>query len=190
MKSRKRSSRLFEDLCSQREPNLFDGIAPQTTCNEIFRASSLQESMINSADLDSIITVRSVVWPEYPKFSIANLLANNMQRYAQEYHKVGGAYETKKYYLAQSIFWSFKSLVFSSVDPATRKTTLNYISMRYHDIADMAAIGSEDQVRASALSEAFKLLENMEFSSDPASNPEQDPDQIVPFEDEPQLPQE
>lgn len=180
----------IEDLCSQRVPNLFNDFAPESVRGEISDASAWQEEMTSSETLDRIIAVRSEVWEDYPRLGIADLLANNMQRYAQEYRKIG-RYETVKYYQAQSIFWSFRSLAFSS-DSSRKKDILNYISMRYHDIADMAANGSDDEVRATALSEAFKLLENMDLSSDRASGPEQipEPEPILPAEDGPPLPQE
>jgi len=145
--------------------NIFDRDAPDTVKDEIAKVSEQEKDMTNSDQLDNIIEVRIEVWEDYPKRGIACLLANNMQRYACEYDSAGGAYETIKYYYAQSIFWTWKSLSFDYVTPYMLKSDLNYIKMRYHDIADKAANGSEEQKRASALSEAFQILENMEFSS-------------------------
>ena len=64
-----------------------------------------------------------------------------------------------------------------------RKNILNYISMRYHDIADMAVDESMDQLRASALSDAFQLLENMDLASTYISAPEDAPESAVSVED-------
>lgn len=153
-----------EELLAPQTENIFDNEAPETVKNEIADASELEKEMTNSNQLDNIIEVRTEAWENYPKRGIANLLANNMQRYAQEYTAVGGAYEAIKYYHAQSIFWTWESLAFNYVTPYMLKDSLNYISMRYHDIADEAANGSEEQIRASALSEAFKILENMDFT--------------------------
>lgn len=75
-------------------------------------------------------------------------------------------------YHGQSIFWTWRSLTFASVTSYTLKNDLDYVRMRYHDIADAATSGSEDQIRASALSEAFRLLENMEFSLEKAGPPD------------------
>lgn len=173
----------LEDLCSQQVANLFDENAPEPVRGDISNASESQKEMVNSEQLDQIISVRLETWQEYPKFGIADLLANNMQRYAQEYLKIDGQYETIKYYYAQSIFWSLKSLVFSSADATMRKNTLNYISMRYHDIADMAVDESIDQLCASALSDAFQLLENMDLASTYISAPEDAPESAVSVED-------
>lgn len=175
----------IEDLCSQQVPNMFDEIAPGPICNDISDASDLQEEMTNSEELDQIISVRSEVWKDYPKFGIADLLANNMQCYAQKYLDIDGCYETVKYYQAQSIFWSLRSLTFSSADSSERKSILNYISMRYHDIADAAVDGSMDQTRATALYEAFQLLQNIEFLPDRVSTPEQAAELVISAGDAP-----
>lgn len=120
--------------------------------------------MTNSGDLDKIIEKRAETWGSgYKKYGIAFLLANNMQCYANEYTKIDGAYETIKYYHAQSIFWTWDSLAFNYITPHTLKECLNYISARYHDIADQAAKGSEEEIHARALYEAFKILKNMDF---------------------------
>lgn len=153
-----------EELLAVRKENLFDEYAPEDIKGEIAGASQLEGKMTDSGELDQVISVRMDVWPDYPKYRIAKLLANNMQTYAKEYTEIGGKYETIKYYHAQSVFWTWESLTFESVTEYTLKSDLDYIRMRYHDIADAAMFGSEDQLRASVLSEAFGLLENMEFS--------------------------
>lgn len=162
----------IEELLAVQQENIFDRDAPENIKGEIANASRLEERMTNSDELDRVIATRMDVWPDYPKYRIAKLLANNMQTYAKEYTKIDGNYETIKYYHAQSIFWTWKSLTFASVTSYTLKNDLNYIRMRYHDIADKATLGSEDQRRASKLSEAFVILENMEFSFEDEAFPE------------------
>lgn len=152
-----------EGLLAPQTENIFDRDAPEYIKDEIAAASDRETHMTNSDELDSIIDTRTEAWQNYPKHGIAYLLANNMQRYAHEYTVVDGAYETIKYYHAQSIFWTWRSLAFDYVTPHMVKDNLNYISVRYHDIADMAANGSEEQKHALALCEAFKILKNMEF---------------------------
>lgn len=162
----------IQQLLEEQLENGFDLYAPENIKGEIANASRLEERMTNSDELDQVIATRMDVWPDYPKYRIAKLLANNMQTYAKEYTKINGNYETIKYYHAQSIFWTWKSLTFASVTSYTLKNDLDYIRMRYHDIADKAALGSEDQLRASTLSEAFMILENMEFSFEDEAFPE------------------
>lgn len=153
-----------KELLAQQIENIFDRDAPEYIKDEVAAASDRETYMTNSDDLDSIIEARTEAWQNYPKHGIAYLLANNMQRYAHEYTIIDGAYETIKYYHAQSIFWTWHSLTFDYVTPHMVKDSLNYISVRYHDIADVAANGSEEQRRALALYEAFKILMNMDFT--------------------------
>lgn len=165
----------IEGLLAIKKENVFDQHAPEDIKGEIADASRLEGRMTNSGELDQVITVRMDVWAEHPKYRIAKLLANNMQTYAQKYTEIDGKYETIKYYHGQSIFWTWRSLTFASVTSYTLKNDLDYVRMRYHDIADAATSGSEDQIRASALSEAFRLLENMEFSLEKAAPPDTGP---------------
>ena len=153
-----------QELLSPRLENLFDQNASEELKADVAHASELEQEIKNSEDLDQVIALRMQAWQEAGKYSIATLLANNMQAYAQAYTDVGGHFTTIKYYHAQSIFWSWKSLSFKTVNSYMLKDSLEYIRMRYHDIADEAAFGSEEQLRASALSDAFQILENMEFS--------------------------
>lgn len=155
-----------QELLSPRLENLFDQNASEELKADVARASELEKEIKNSDDLDQVIALRMQAWQEAGKYSIATLLANNMQAYAQAYTEVGGHFTTIKYYHAQSIFWSWKSLSFKTVNSYMLKDSLEYIRMRYHDIADEAAFGSEEQLRASDLSDAFQILENMEFSFD------------------------
>ncbi len=158
-------------LCAQQRPNIFDQKAPESTKNEIVAASRKEAAMTNSGELDEVIGTRTEVWEKYSKYGIASLLANNMLKYAQEYDKINGYYETVKYYEAYSIFWSLESLTFESATPYQRKEKLNYIAMRYHDIADAAAYGSTEQKQATAISGAFDILANMDFSQTGAQPP-------------------
>lgn len=154
-----------EELLAPQTENLFDKDAPDDVKDDISDVSNLEKIMTNSNDLDKIIEKRIEVWgSNYKKYGIAFLLANNMQHYANEYTIIDGAYETIKYYHAQSIFWTWDSLAFKYVTPHMLKDGLNYISARYHDIADQAAKGSEEEIYALALYEAFRILKNMDFT--------------------------
>lgn len=153
----------IQQLLATQKENIFDRDAPESIKGDIANASRLEAEMENSDELDQVISVRMDVFQDYPKYRIANLLANNMQTYAKKYTEINGSYETIKYYHAYSIFWTWDSLTFASVTSYTLKDDLDYIRMRYHDIADKAIPGSMDQLRASVLSDAFKLLENMDF---------------------------
>jgi len=121
---------------------------------------NLKKKLSNSDDLDKIIDTRLEAWAQYPKYSLAKLLAANYQRYALEYQKIAGSYYTIEYYYGNSIFWLFDCLTFADVNDDRTKSILASIKMRYHDIAMIAPEGSTEQLRAYILSESFKILEN------------------------------
>ena len=150
----------IKSLQCQNMPNSFDANAPVALQGEVSYASQLEIQMINSDDLDRIIKIRINAWDQYPKHSLATLLASNQQRYALEYSKVDGHFETIEYYYAQSIFWAFESLTFSNTNGYTIKNTLSSIKMRYLDIASTAPDNSRSKYYATHLFEAFESLEN------------------------------
>lgn len=150
----------LDNLKSQNRLNSFDSNASTSLQNDVYYASQLEAKMCDSQDLDYIIEVRTTAWSQYPKHSLATLLASNYQRYALEYYKISGSYETIEYYYAQSTFWLFESLAFSNVGNYTTKNTLSMIKMRYHDIASVAPKNSHSKYYATILFDAFESLEN------------------------------
>ena len=150
----------LSELHAQNCLNSFDTNAPESLQNEVAFASELEICMTNSDDLDQIIDIRINAWSQYPKHSLAKLLASNQQQYALEYEKVNGAFETIEYYYAHSTFWLFESLSFSDVGEYTTKTILASIKMRYNDIASIAPANSHSKYYATILFEAFESLEN------------------------------
>ncbi len=149
-----------KDCIYKQMPNVFDAKAPQDVRDAISQASEDEKVMKNSDDLDRIIEVRMLNWELYPKYSLASLLAGNMQRYAMEYVNANGSFKTIEYYYGQSIDWLFECLTYAGVSDYMLKSVYSSLEMRYNDISDAAEEGTDPQIRALALSKAFKKLQS------------------------------
>lgn len=150
---------LHSEILSQQLTSNFDETSPNYIQEMIEKASIRESSMQNSDDLDTIITMRSNVWDNnYKAYTIAYLLANNMQQYAQEYFKINGQFETIKYYYAYSVFWSWRSLTLESVSQYDFTKTLYYIAMRYRDIAYVAPDDSQEKQQAMLIANALEII--------------------------------
>lgn len=149
-----------KDCIYKQMPNVFDAKAPQDVRDAISQASEDEKVMKNSDDLDRIIEVRMLNWELYPKYSLASLLAGNMQRYAMEYVNVNGSFKTIEYYYGQSVKWLFECLTYAGVSDYMLKSVYSSLEMRYNDISDAAEEGTDPQIRALALSKAFKKLQS------------------------------
>lgn len=150
---------LVASLRAQQAPNAFDGFAPPDVEAQVANADTDYSQMTSSAQLDEVINIQMTAWQEYPKYSLAWMLTNNFQEYANRYYAAGGYFETIEYYFGQSIFWAWTTLTYESASPYQVRQCLHYISLRYHDIADAAEDGSQLQQRAEALYRAFLTAE-------------------------------
>lgn len=155
-------ARLVGDLRAVSAPNLFDAQAPEDLKTEVAQADTDYRQMTHSCQLDQTIDIHLRAW-EYPKYSIASLLANEYQKYALEYHWAGGPFQTMEYYYGQSILWAQQAITFASATDYQVKFFLYYISYRYHDIADAAPDHSAIQRKASMLCQAYSDVRNLEF---------------------------
>lgn len=157
--------RLVGELRALAAPNVFDTQAPYTLEQEVFHANTSYDQMTSSIQLDETIDIHLRAW-EYPKYDIAKLLAYEYQKYALEYDKVDGPFETIEYYCGLSILWAHQAITFASATDDQVKTFLFYISYRYHDIADAAPYGSMTQIKATMLCKAYDTARNLEFYVD------------------------
>lgn len=153
----------IDDVTSIKLNNNFDDEAPASQKNILHDASLLESVLVNSNQLDEVISKRIQVWYagyndgiyEYGKPQIAWLISNNFQRYALAYWTLDGDFDTIKYYYYQSIKWAWKTLQFNTTNTENVKEIIYYIQHRYKDIADISSPGSEDCIYASTISNAL-----------------------------------
>lgn len=154
---------LVHEICSKNAPNEFDANAPPDIQWSVATVETDYDKMTSSKDLDNVINVQLIAWTDYPKYGLAWMLANNFQEYGDRYNEVDGYFETVEYYYGQAVFWTWRTLTYESAETYQVKECLRYISMRYHDIADIAPEGSQVKQRATALYRAFKSIQNNDF---------------------------
>lgn len=159
--------KFVQDKINRQAVNEFDLNAPNSVRETISKTETSLSSISNSVELDNLIFLQLEVWQDYPKFSLAWMLANDFQKYGLEYDKVNGFFQTIEFYYGQSVFWAWTSITYKDLYDYQIKTCLHYIAMRYHDIANIAPTGSQVKQRASLLYQAFCAIENETFT--PAS---------------------
>lgn len=119
-------------------------------------ASWDEKEMKTSKDLDDIIGKRKTVYEDAPGAEIAKLIAENYNGYSLAYHSIGSE-TTAEYYWNESLRWYHECLTFQS-SPEFISDILHRIGTRYQDLASLKAFGSDEQMRATALSEAYNSL--------------------------------
>lgn len=120
-------------------------------------ASDDEEAMETSEDLDHVIENRKIVYADTPGAEIAKLIAENYNGYSLAYYSIGGSKKTMEYYWNESLIWYHNCLTFRG-SLTNISGILNRIGMRYHDLAMIQRPGSDEQIRATMLSEAYDAL--------------------------------
>lgn len=120
-------------------------------------ASDDEEAMETSEDLDHVIENRKIVYADTPGAEIAKLIAENYNGYSLAYYSIGGSKKTMEYYWNESLIWYHNCLTFRG-SLTNIPGILNRIGMRYHDLAMIQRPGSDEQIRATMLSEAYDAL--------------------------------
>ena len=120
-------------------------------------ASDDEEAMETSEDLDHVIENRKIVYADTPGAEIAKLIAENYNGYSLAYYSIGGSKKTMEYYWNERLIWYHNCLTFRG-SLTNIPGILNRIGMRYHDLAMIQRPGSDEQIRATMLSEAYDAL--------------------------------
>ncbi len=126
-------------------------------CTAAMEASEDEKKMETSEDLDGVIGKREAVYKEAPGAEIAKLIAENYNGYSLAYYSIDGSETTIEYYWNKSLIWYHNCLTFQS-SPEDISEILNRIGTRYQDLALIQKYGSDEQIRATKLSEAYNSL--------------------------------
>ena len=121
------------------------------------RASDDEEEMETSEDLDKVIGIRKNVYEAVPGAEIAKLIAENYNGYGLAYHSIHGSKKTMESYWNESLTWYHDCLTFRGSLKGI-SGILNRIGTRYQDLAMIQKSGSDEQIRATMLSKAYKSL--------------------------------
>lgn len=150
--------RCVQDYVALDCSNQFDEYAPISVQREVVWASELERRLSNSEELEQIISVRKSAFSEYPKYSLARMIAESYNKFGLEYLNIGGNFSTIEYYYGNSICWLLTTLSYSGGDTDTIRSLLSSLQMRYHDIWSVAPQGSDSAYYAQRLYEAFKAV--------------------------------
>lgn len=145
-----------ESLIQSLKPNLFND-APEEVKEKVSKASESEKTLTNSWELDEVLSSREAVYVNYPMFSLAVLIAENYARFGLAYNDCHANPDTIEYYFGQAIHWYREAMMFG---PAAKdeEHLLRFIGHRYHDLAACLPFGSERQLRASALANAYYAI--------------------------------
>lgn len=124
---------------------------------DVDEASQNEETMETSGDLDEIIAQRESIFSNHPFGEMAKLIAEDYNGYGVAYDDIGGRINTREYYWCTSIYWFQQVLTFSS-SAGIVPDILRRIGARYKDLAFIYPDGSEEELRATKLSEAYSSL--------------------------------
>ena len=103
-----------------------------------------------------IINIRVNAYNNYPKVTLAQLLAEDYNACGLSIYFNGGKCVTSKYYYSLSIIYFFDVLKFKGISADTIKNTLLSISQRYLDIYYISTFNGIIDYKAKKLSIAFK----------------------------------
>ena len=148
--------RMIKDLRSEKKVNLFDGgIAPQDVQNEIKYASDDEKKAKSFTEIERIQQVRADVYHDYPKKSIANLIANSEQLKALVLYYYHGRQQSILYHYGKSILWESEYLKYEDALNDEVSKHLSKIAQRYGDVA-FACKDCTESTRALKLQTAYE----------------------------------
>lgn len=146
-----------EALIGEARNDLFSADTDWEIQRDVDKARQNEETMQTSRDLDEVIAQRRLIFSNHPFGEMAKLIAENYNGYGLAYHRIGGRMNTREYYWCTSIYWFQQVLTFSS-SAGIVPDILRRIGGRYKDLAYIYPDGSEEEVRATKLSEAYSSL--------------------------------
>lgn len=148
--------RMIKDLRREKKVNLFDeGIAPQDVQNEIKYASDDEKKAKSFMEIERIQQVRADVYRDYPKKSIANLIANSEQLKALVLYYYHGRQQSILYHYGKSILWESEYLKYEDALNDEVSKHLSKIAQRYGDVA-FTCKDCTESIRASKLQTAYE----------------------------------
>ncbi|MFR2848744.1 MAG: hypothetical protein ACLTC4_17230 [Hungatella hathewayi] len=109
--------------------------APPQMRTEVDDMSRLDAKLTELKDKKHVMEVRDYCYQNYPKYSLAKLLAEDNNGCALAYWCQDGREETVRYYYGQAVIWLLESLKFEMVSNNSKKNVLLSVSQRYADIA-------------------------------------------------------
>lgn len=130
-----------------------DSAAPPSIKEEIAAASKKDESVSSLTDKLKITNLRDNTYKQYPKFTLAQLIAEDYNACGLSILYNGGQRVTAEYYFGNSIDWFMEMLKYKDISSATIKNILTSIAQRYDDI-HYASNNDE----ADKLAEAFRAV--------------------------------
>lgn len=145
-----------------KDPNYAEIDTPQTTKDEIARASLKEDDMWESEaptslDLEKVIDIRNDSYHAYPEYRLAKLIRENFGMYGDAYQVQGKSRITAEVMYEHSILWGFEALTYTvNDDDLCRDLTI--ISERYKKIATVVKADSSSYHYAIALATAFETL--------------------------------
>ncbi|GEM_PF-4473060 len=154
---------LVEDKIECCLENKFDdeehGAPPQMR-TEVDDMSRLDAKLTELKDKKHVMEVRDYCYQNYPKYSLAKLLAEDNNGCALAYWCQDGREETVRYYYGQAVIWLLESLKFEMVSNNSKKNVLLSVSQRYADIAYTTSGETVEKFYALKLEAAFLRVSN------------------------------
>lgn len=125
--------------------------APQSIKDEIAAASKKDKDVSSLTEKLQIISLRDNTYKQYPKFTLAQLIAEDYNACGLSIFYNGGQKVTAEYYFGDSIYWFMEMLKYKDISSETIKSILTSIAQRYDDIHYIL-----DDEQAEKLSVAFR----------------------------------
>lgn len=144
-------------LIGEAREDRFSASTDREVKKKVDKASQDEGTMETTGDLDGVIALRESIFSNHPFGEMAKLIAEDYNGYGVAYDDIGGRINTREYYWCTSVYWFQRVLTFSS-SAGIVPDILRRIGSRYKDLAYIYPDGSEEELRATKLGEAYLSL--------------------------------
>lgn len=154
---------MLDDCEAEHLENAFDDEiagAPQLLKTKVSQASEQDKWVSSFSQKRDIMNIREDAYSQYPKFTLAQLLAEDFNGCALACYWQVGNTDAAMYYYGKSILWIRKALSFDEVFGSRRMRLIESMRQRYEDIAFILPEGSMDREFAKRISEALETVKN------------------------------
>lgn len=152
---------MLDDCEAEHLKNAFDDEtagAPQPLKTKVSQASERDKQVSSFSQKRDIMNTREDAYGQYPKFTLAQLLAEDFNGCALACYWQAGNTDAAMYYYGKSILWIRKALSFDGISSNSRMRLIESMSQRYEDIAFILPEGSMDREFAERISEALETV--------------------------------
>lgn len=137
----------IENTISKKRENILDSSQDdniEEVRGTVDKMSKEDKETVEFRNKLEILFTRQEVYMEYPKYSLANMIASGYHSFALCYYKNDNR-QTSVYYYGKTIIWLYEALAFEEKNGISDREYIRLISKRYEDIV---LVSNDDIVKA------------------------------------------